>query len=202
MDPTQSAARMRPGPEGDDIVGMKTILFAAAASACLLAACGPGPEKPAEPAPAPETAAAPEPAAAGPTGPAAMPPASDLAAFMKARHDNYEMLGANMKVLQDNFRSETPDMAAAGAAAVNVKAFADAMGDWFPAGTGPDSGIESEAKANIWSDRAGFDAAHARMKDEAGKLAAVSDAAGFKAQFPATGLACKNCHDTFREEKP
>jgi cytochrome c556 len=189
--------------EGDDF--MKAILFAAAAASALaLAACGGGePAKPAEPAPVAEAPApAPEPAAAAPTGPAAMPAATDVAAFMKARHDNYEMLGANMKVLQDNFKSDTPDMAAANAAAVNVKAFADAMGDWFPAGTGPDSGIESEAKANIWTDRATFDAAHVKLKDEAAKLAAATDAAAFKAQFPATGGSCKNCHDTFREEKP
>lgn len=182
---------------------MKAILFAAAAASALaLAACGGGePTTPAETAPAADTPT-PAPVAAAPTGPAAMPAATDVASFMKARHDNYEMLGANMKVLQDNFRSETPDMTAANAAAVNVKAFADAMGDWFPAGTGPDSGIESEAKANIWTDRATFDAAHARLKEEAGKLAAATDAAAFKAQFPATGGSCKNCHDTFREEKP
>jgi cytochrome c556 len=189
--------------EGDDF--MKAILFAAAAASALaLAACGGGePAKPAEPAPVAEAPApAPEPVAAAPTGPAAMPAATDVPAFMKARHDNYEMLGANMKVLLDNFKSDTPDMAAANAAAVNVKAFADAMGDWFPAGTGPDSGIESEAKANIWTDRATFDAAHAKLKDEAAKLATATDAAAFKAQFPATGGSCKNCHDTFREEKP
>ena len=182
---------------------MKAILFAAAAASALaLAACGGGePTTPAEPAPAADTPT-PAPVAAAPAGPASMPAATDVAAFMKARHDNYEMLGANMKVLQDNFRSETPDMTAANAAAVNVKAFADAMGDWFPAGTGPDSGIESEAKANIWTDRATFDAAHARLKGEAAKLAAATDAAAFKAQFPATGGSCKNCHDTFREEKP
>lgn len=175
---------------------MKTMLFAAAAASALaLAACGGGePTTPAEPAP--------EPAAAAPTGPAAMPDATDVAAYMNARHENYEMLGANMKVLQDNFRSETPDMVAANAAAVNVKAFADAMGGWFPAGTGPETGNETEAKANIWTDRATFDAAHAKLVEEAGKLAAATDAAAFKAQFPATGGSCKNCHDTFREEKP
>jgi cytochrome b/cytochrome c556 len=110
-----------------------------------------------------------------------MPEPTDVAAFMNARHENYEMLGANMKVLQDNFRSETPDMAAATAAATNVKAFADAMGAWFPAGTGPDSGIESEAKAEIWTDRATFDAAVVRLQEESAKLAAATDAAAFKA---------------------
>lgn len=182
---------------------MKAILFAAtAATALALAACGGGePEKPAEPTPAADATPAPEPMAAAPTGPAAMPEATDVAAYMKARHENYEMLGANMKVLQDNFRAETPDMAAATAAAVNVKAFADAMGNWFPAGTGPDSGIETEAKANIWTDGATFSAALTKIQEEAGKLATAADAAAFKAQFPATGGACKNCHDTFREEE-
>ena len=185
---------------------MKAILFAAAAATALaLAACGGGePAKPAEPAPAADAApAAPEPAAvaAAPTGPAAMPEPTDIAAYMKARHDNYEMLGKNMKVLQDNFKSDTPDMAAATAAAVNVKAFADAMGAWFPAGTGPDSGNETEAKANIWTDGATFTAAVTKLQEESTKLAAATDAAAFKAQFPATGGSCKNCHDTFREEK-
>ena len=185
---------------------MKAMLFAAAAATTLaLAACGGGePEKPAEPAPAADAApATPEPVAvaAAPTGPAAMPEPTDIAAYMKARHENYEMLGKNMKVLQDNFKSETPDMAAATAAAVNVKAFADAMGAWFPAGTGPDSGIESEAKANIWTDRATFDAALTKLQAESVKLVAATDAAAFKAQFPPTGGSCKNCHDTFREEK-
>lgn len=183
---------------------MKAILFAAAAATALaLAACGGAePEKPAEPAPAADAAPAPEPMAAAPTGPAAMPEPTDIAAYMNARHENYEMLGANMKVLQDNFRSETPDMAAVAPAAANVKAFADAMGAWFPAGTGPNSGIESEAKANIWTDRATFDAALAKLQEESVKLVAAADAAAFKAQFPATGGSCKNCHDTFREEKP
>ncbi len=185
---------------------MKAILFAAAAATALaLAACGGGePATPVEPTPAADAApVTPEPVAvaAAPTGPVAMPEPTDIAAYMKARHENYEMLGKNMKVLQDNFKSETPDMAAATAAAVNVKAFADAMGAWFPAGTGPDSGIESEAKANLWTDRATFDAALTKLQAESVKLVAATDAAAFKAQFPPTGGSCKNCHDTFREEK-
>ena len=75
------------------------------------------------------------------------------------------------------------------------------MGTWFPPGTGRrDAASRPEAKANIWTDRATFDAAVVKLQTEATKLAAVTDAAGLKAQFPATGGACKNCHDTFREE--
>ena len=178
---------------------MKTTLFATCAVLALgLAACGGGePAKPAEPvAPAAEVTPAPEatPAAASDTP-------ADVPAFMKTRHENYEALGKNMKVLMDNMKAATPDMAAVTAAAAEVKKTADVMGTWFPAGTGPETGIKTGAKANIWTDRATFDAAAVRLQTEATALAAVTDAAGFKAQFPKTGAACKNCHDTFREEE-
>ena len=178
---------------------MKKTLFATCAVLALgLAACGGGePAKPAEPvAPAAEVTPAPEatPAAASDTP-------ADVPAFMKTRHENYEALGKNMKVLMDNMKAATPDMAAVTAAAAEVKKTADIMGTWFPAGTGPETGIKTGAKANIWTDRATFDAAAVRLQTEATALAAVTDAAGFKAQFPKTGAACKNCHDTFREEE-
>lgn len=183
---------------------MKAVLFAAAATAALaLAACGGGePAAPAAPAPVAEAPAAPaaEPAPAPVVDVNATP--ADIPGFMKTRHDNYEDMGKNFKVVNDNNKSATPDMAAVNAAAVKIKGYADQMGSWFPAGTGPESGVETEAKAEIWTDRATFDAALAKLKEEAGKLVAVTDAAGLKAQFPATGGACKGCHDKFRAEKP
>ena len=182
---------------------MKIKLFATAAILALgLAACGGGEPAPTEPTPAAETT--PEPAAPEAT-PAATADAgatpADIPAFMKTRHENYEDLGKNFKVLMDATKVDAPDMAAVTAAAAKVKEYADQMPTWFPAGTGPESGIETEAKAEIWTDRATFDAAIVRLQGEAAKLAAVTDAAGLKAQFPATGGACKNCHDKFREEK-
>jgi cytochrome c556 len=179
---------------------MKMTLFATAAVFALgLAACGGGEPAPAEPTPVAETTS--EPAAeVTPAADAGATPA-DIPAFMKTRHENYEDLGKNFKTLMDATKVDAPDMAAVTAAAAKVKEYADLMPTWFPAGTGPESGIETEAKANIWTDRATFDAAIVRLQGEATKLAAVTDAAGLKAQFPATGGACKNCHDTFREEK-
>ncbi len=181
---------------------MKTTLFATCAVVALgLAACGGSePAKPVEPAaPAAEVTPTPAPEVAPATAGGETP--ADVPAFMKTRHDNYEALGKNMKVLMDNMKAATPDMAAVTTAAAEVKKTADVMGTWFPAGTGPETGIKTGAKANIWTDRATFDAAVVKLQTEATALAAVTDAAGFKAQFPKTGGACKNCHDTFREEE-
>lgn len=180
---------------------MKIKLFAATAVLALgLAACGgetPAPEAPAPEAPTAE-APAPEPAPA--TASIGETPA-DPVAFMKTRHDNYEDLGKNFKVLLDNSKLGTPDMAAVSAAAAKVNEYAGQMGTWFPPGTGPEAG-KTEAKANIWTDRADFDAKLANLQTEAGKLvtAAGTDAAAFKAQFGPTGGTCKACHDVYREE--
>jgi len=181
---------------------MKIKPFATAAFLALgLAACGGGEPVPVEPTPVVETTAEPmpeiTPAATADIGAAP----ADIPAFMKVRHDNYEDIGKSMKVLQDNMKLDAPDIAAVTAAATKIRDYAGQMGTWFPAGTGPESGIETEAKANIWTDRATFNAAVTKLQEESTKLAAVTDAAGFKAQFPVTGGACKNCHDTFREEK-
>ena len=181
---------------------MKIKLFATAAILALgLAACGGGEPAPAEPTPVAEATPAPAPEVAPAAAPDIGATPADIPAFMKTRHDNYEDIGKNMKALQDNMKAATPDMAAVIAAATKIKDYAGQMGTWFPAGTGPDSGIKTEAKANIWTDRATFDAAVVKLQEESTKLAAVTDAAGFKAQFPVTGGACKNCHDTFREEE-
>ena len=180
---------------------MKIKLFATAAILSLgLAACGGGEPAPAEPTPVAETTPEPAPEVTPAAAGIGETPA-DIPGFMHTRHEYYEDLGKNFKVLMDNSKLDAPDMAAVTAAAAKVKSYADQMGTWFPAGTGPESGVETEAKANIWTDRATFDAAVTRLQGEAAKLAAVTDAAGLKAQFPATGAACKNCHDTFREEK-
>jgi cytochrome c556 len=163
---------------------MKMTLFATAAVFALgLAACGgetPAPEAPAEP-------VAEAPAEPAPVASTIGETPADVAAFMKARHDNYEDIGKNMKVLQDNMKAATPDMAAVTAAAAKIRDYAGQMGTWFPAGTGPETGIETEAKANIWTDRATFDAAAVKLQEESAKPAAATDAAAFKAQFPATG---------------
>lgn len=181
---------------------MKIKLFAATAVFALgLAACGgetPAPETPAPEAPVAEAPAA-EPAPAATASIGETP--ADPVAFMKTRHDNYEDLGKNFKVLSDNSKLPAPDMAAVTAAAAKVKEYAGQMGAWFPPGTGPEAG-ETKAKAIVWTERADFDAKLADLNTEVDKLvtAVGTDAAAFKAQFGATGAKCKACHDKFREE--
>ena len=181
---------------------MKFQLFAATAIVAIgLAACGESKpaETPVAEAPAPAAAPTPEPAAA--PAPSIGETPADPAAFIKERHEKYEDLGKNFKVLLDATKVDAPDMAKVTAAAAKVKEYADQMGTWFPAGTGPEvTGAHTHAKPGVWTDRETFNTKLTALQTEAAKLAAVTDAAGFKAQFGPTGGTCKSCHDTFREE--
>ncbi len=69
----------------------------------------------------------------------------------------------------------------------------------FPVGT--ESGHNTKAKAEIWSDAAGFQKAAADFQAASVKLAALAEAddkAGFADQFKATGATCGACHRQFR----
>ncbi len=69
----------------------------------------------------------------------------------------------------------------------------------FPPGS--DRG-DTKAQPAVWSDRAGFEAANARMLGQLEVLktaAAAGDPAGFATAFQATGPQfCGGCHRTFR----
>jgi cytochrome c556 len=73
----------------------------------------------------------------------------------------------------------------------------------FPAGTGPADLAEGAtgAKAEIWSNRADFDAKAAAFAAEAqklGELARADDAAGFAAQWTVVRASCQSCHDSYK----
>ena len=70
----------------------------------------------------------------------------------------------------------------------------------FPDGT--QTGRNTKAKAEIWSDRAGFEKAAANFYQAAEKLetlAEADDKAGFAEQFKVTAGACGACHRAYRE---
>ncbi len=61
--------------------------------------------------------------------------------------------------------------------------------------------VETYAKAEIWSDKAGFEKAGGAAYAAGQALRAATDEASFKAAFGAFGAGCKGCHDGFRRPK-
>jgi cytochrome c556 len=98
---------------------------------------------------------------------------------------------------------------AAIASGADVKPYAEnakALNEWagaipglFPVGT--ETGFDTKAKPDIWSDNAGFRKAAADYAAATAKLAELADAddkAGFAAQFKEVGGTCGACHRTYK----
>ena len=121
-----------------------------------------------------------------------------------ARHENFQKIGAAFKGLNDELRKGSPDKAVVAGHARTLNTQAVGLPTWFPRGSGVQARPMSEARAEIWTDAAGFNAAASNFRTEAGKLNALAAAGnidGVKGQVRPTFLACKGCHEKYRQEK-
>jgi cytochrome c556 len=81
--------------------------------------------------------------------------------------------------------------------------WAHAVPGMFPAGSGPEAGTPTKAKAEVWSDRAGFEARaadYAAAADRLAELAAGEDAAAFTAQLAVVRESCNACHTVYKAD--
>tara|TARA_R110002049_G_scaffold134101_1_gene293515 strand:+ start:320 stop:835 length:516 start_codon:yes stop_codon:yes gene_type:complete len=122
---------------------------------------------------------------------------------IEARQGHLKKIGKAFKAISDQLKAGSPDLAEIQTAAASVPQEAMGMADWFPEGTGPESGVKTGALPIIWEDKADFDEKVLAMQDAAGNLASVAqegDIAAIGAAFKTTGGTCKDCHDKYRED--
>ncbi|HWM71388.1 MAG TPA: cytochrome c [Steroidobacteraceae bacterium] len=130
-------------------------------------------------------------------------PAS-VAEVVKTRQKGLKALGAAFKTIRDELKADAPDAAKIQSASTDITQAAGAIDKWFPAGTGPDSGVKTDAKPEVWTDPAGFATAREAFVREANKwvlLGNSTDAAAWKEGAASLGQSCKGCHDKFRVKK-
>ena len=123
---------------------------------------------------------------------------------IEARQHNLKDLGGAFKAVNDQLKNDAPQLSEIKLAAEEIRSHSQEIANWFPAGTGPDSGVKTEARAAIWTGEADFKAKAQAFGDEAAKLndvLALENIEPIKAQALAVGNACKGCHDTFRQKK-
>ena len=127
----------------------------------------------------------------------------NVAALVGARQDRFEEMGEAIKVLRDQLRSDTPDASAVPAAAAVIAGYAGRISDWFPEGSGTESGVKTDALPYIWRNWdkfSGLDDELARVAATLTKAAASGDTGELMAAFRAVGGTCKSCHDSFRAD--
>lgn len=120
-----------------------------------------------------------------------------------ARHEGFEHLGKAFKGLNDELKRGKPDIAKIRASTQTIQTLSTKVPGWFPAGSGPQPGVKTHAKAAIWSDPAGFQAALKPFAPAAANLNAAAksgDLDAVRAAVKETGATCGGCHDKFREK--
>lgn len=129
--------------------------------------------------------------------------ASEFQAIIEARQGQYKKLGKAFKTISDQLRSGSPDMSIIESATASVPEITKGIETWFPAGSGPESGIKTAALPAIWEKPAEFTKAVGNFKAASMALVAAGktgDATAITAAFRGTGGTCKGCHDNFKSK--
>ena len=122
-------------------------------------------------------------------------------AQIEARQDGYKAIGRNFKAINDQLKTASPELEAIQAAATAMTEASEGMSDWYPVGTGPESGVKTEALPVIWEDPEGFST---KISDFEAALAAFDaatasgDLEAIAAAARGVGPTCGACHDKFR----
>jgi cytochrome c556 len=176
-------------------IRQSSFVLAAIAGVSLLAACGGSGESAGDAATTPAAA----PAAEEVVLDNGMTPAEQV----KAREAQFKKMGKAFKTISDQLKASEPDLAAIQAAAASVPVESAGLADWFPAGSGPESGVKTDALPAIWEQPDLFAEKIADFRAASDALATTAqggDIAAIGAAFGTTGGTCKSCHEKFRED--
>ena len=123
-------------------------------------------------------------------------------AQIKPRQDKLRDMGGALKAINDELKKRTVDWD--NVVAPNAQTLKDRsayMLNWFPKGSGPESGVKTYALPAIWQKNDDFTKLGKAEQAEVAKFAQVAATknAGALAEEAATlGKACKACHDNYR----
>ncbi|HEY5008709.1 MAG TPA: cytochrome c [Caulobacteraceae bacterium] len=131
--------------------------------------------------------------------------AADMAGVIQARQTHYKAIGAASKGIYDELNKPAPQATVIQGYAHQLNTLAPQIPTWFPVGSGPEAGVKTQAKAEIWSQPAAFKTAadgFAAAAHHFDATAAAGDIGAIRAEYPTLTKACGNCHTQFRSKAP
>lgn len=124
-------------------------------------------------------------------------------AVIAERKEGLKSMGAAMKALSAELKNESPNAAAMAASAAKLVATAEKIPGWFPVGSGPEAGVETDALPYIWKAKDKFDQTSNKLIIDTKALAAAtlgSDVAAIKKQLLVVKDTCSSCHESYRAD--
>ena len=120
-----------------------------------------------------------------------------------ARKANFKEIGGAFKSINDELKAEAPDVTRLQSPARTIAQRSSRIKDHFPAGSGPDSGLKTKARPEIWSKQVEFGKYREAMVISASaldKAVGSGDLAAITKARDALGTSCQGCHNQFREK--
>jgi len=123
-------------------------------------------------------------------------------AQIKPRQDKLRDMGGAQKAINDEIKKGRIDWD--NTVIPNAQTIKDRSAyllNWFPKGSGPETGKKTYALPAIWQKNDDFVKLGKAVQGEAAKLNQVAlskDGNALKAQMESLGKACKACHDSYR----
>lgn len=130
-------------------------------------------------------------------------PASAQQDIVDERQKGFKALGGAMKTLRNELKGGEPDSAKISKAAEEMANLSAKIPHWFPKGSGPDSGIDTDALAYIWKNNEKFTRISNDLISDTKAmvpLAAGTDYSAVKKQLMKVKDNCSSCHDSFRAD--
>jgi cytochrome c556 len=125
----------------------------------------------------------------------------DVEQVIDARQRNLRDMGAAFKAITDQLKRSTPNLQEIASYANSLQEIAVSQKQWFPAGSGPEAGIKTAAKPEIWTQAAEFKKWEDDLTtalDLLVKTAAGKDIEAVRHQQEQVGKVCAGCHKQFR----
>jgi cytochrome c556 len=120
---------------------------------------------------------------------------------VRSRIASYRELGAAFKNVNDALRTPQPSLMILQISTRQIAATGRDQYHWFPVGTGPEAGVRTKAKREIWSDGARFKAAQDAFAAQSAALdraARGGNLTAIRLEARKLGGTCKACHDKYR----
>lgn len=135
---------------------------------------------------------------------ATSPNSSAVQKVVDARVAHYKEIGKSAKAIRDELGQSQPSLSKVESDAARIEMLAKEIPSWFPAGTGQQAGVKSEALPRIWQQMPLFRERASGLAGAAHQISAAAAGGNLATTTAAAanlGIACKACHDTFREKK-
>ncbi len=124
---------------------------------------------------------------------------------VRVRKQNFSEIGTIAKNINDALKAGTklqgdPTIAAS---VQQLVSYSNDQKFWFKEGTGPESGADTAAKPEIWTQPEEFAQKSQALVEASAQLSTVhagGDDAAFAAQWKVTGQTCEACHEKFKNE--